>query len=191
MQSAYQHIAVPFGLVNPRGKETALPAFCTGSMVVGSGVVEVSEMKVFHLPALRRAAKGFAAVVACTVTVHHACAQDDEAGDDRGLTEYEISCMPCHGLEGRGDGEKAAGLSKVPSDLTAIAKANGGVFPEKRVREMIDGRADVGAHGAREMPVWGERYRVSNDPSDTAKDVDKRARALIDALVRYLRSIQE
>lgn len=147
-------------------------------------------MTVLFRSAARCAGLVLAAVLAVTAPLT-ARAQDDEGGDDRGLTEYEISCMSCHGLEGRGDGEKAAGLSKVPSDLTAIAKANGGVFPEQRVREMIDGRAVAGAHGAREMPVWGERYRVSDDPADTAKDVDKRARALIDALVGYLKSIQE
>lgn len=118
-------------------------------------------------------------------------AQDEEAEDDRALTEYEISCMKCHGQTGKGDGPTAAKLSKPPADLTRIAAANGGVFPEKRVRDMIDGRADVTSHGARDMPVWGTRYRVSADPDDKPRDVDKRARDLIEQLVAFLKSIQE
>ena len=116
--------------------------------------------------------------------------EDAEAGD-RGITEYEISCMPCHGVDGRGGGPAAKGLARKPADLTQIAKANGGVFPVKRIADTIDGRAAVVAHGAREMPVWGARYRVSDDPQDKPSDVDRRARALIKALVEYLQAIQE
>lgn len=120
-----------------------------------------------------------------------ACAQDDEEADDRGLTEYEVACMPCHGIDGKGDGPSASSLSKRPGDLTQIEKANGGIFPEQRVRDMIDGRADVSAHGPRAMPVWGMRYRAPIDTSDTAKEADKRARDLIDALVDYLKTMQQ
>lgn len=131
----------------------------------------------------------FAVLATLAVT---ASAQDEDAEDDHmGLTEYEISCMPCHGRDGRGDGPMANGLAKKPADLTQIAKANGGVFPVKKVTAMIDGRAAVIAHGAREMPVWGARYRTSDDPQDTPSDIDKRARALIAALVEYLTAIQE
>ncbi len=118
-------------------------------------------------------------------------AQDDVDGDDRALTEYEISCMDCHGPDGHGDGPMAPRLSKRPADLTKIAKSNGGVFPEKRIMEMIDGQAAIAARGVREMPAWGARYRVSADPDDKASDVDKRARVLINQLVGYLKSIQE
>lgn len=118
-------------------------------------------------------------------------AQDEEEADDRGLTEYEVACMPCHGVSGKGDGPAATGLSKRPADLTQIEAANGGVFPEQRVRDMIDGRSDVEAHGVRDMPVWGQRYRVPIDETDTAKEADQRARALIDALVDYLKTLQE
>lgn len=117
-----------------------------------------------------------------------ALSQDD---DDTGITEYEIACMSCHGAEGRGDGPLASTLAKPPSDLTGIARANGGEYPRERVRETIDGREAVAAHGDRDMPVWGERYRTAPDPEDTESTVDMRARAQIDALVRYIESIQE
>ena len=114
-----------------------------------------------------------------------------QADDEHlGLTEYELACMPCHGVDGRGDGSLAKGLNTPPSDLTQIAKSNGGKFPTARVTEFIDGRAAVAAHGARDMPVWGDRYRVSGSPDETRRDVERRARAQLQALVRYLETIQ-
>jgi hypothetical protein len=57
--------------------------------------------------------------------------------------------------------------------------------------EIIDGRAIVSAHGQREMPVWGDRYRVQVEESERASAIDRRARAQISALVEYLRTLQE
>jgi hypothetical protein len=108
-----------------------------------------------------------------------------------GIVEYEISCMPCHGLDGRGDGPRAKTLKVGPADLTKIAQSNRGVFPSEKVAEIIDGRATVAAHGMREMPVWGNRYRVSVEAGDNPIDIERRAREQIAALVRYLKSIQK
>lgn len=132
-----------------------------------------------------------ASAVLAFASLAMAAAQEEEDIDDRGLTEYEIACMPCHGVNGKGDGPDAGRLSRPPADLTRLEDANGGVFPEQRVRDMIDGRSDVKSHGPREMPVWGRRYRVLIDAGDTSKEADKRARALIDALVDYLKMLQE
>ena len=108
-----------------------------------------------------------------------------------GIIEYEISCMPCHGVDGRGDGRMARTLNTAPADLTQIAKANNGKFPFNKVTEIIDGRAIVAAHGAREMPVWGDRYRKRVDPTESAATIEQRARTQIAALARYLESIQD
>ena len=117
---------------------------------------------------------------------------DVNADDEHlGIAEFEIACMPCHGLEGRGDGPLARTLKVVPADLTQIAKSNQGRFPAKKVSEIIDGRATVAAHGARDMPVWGDRYRVATEAGENPKEVELRARAQIDALVQYLEGIQE
>jgi mono/diheme cytochrome c family protein len=132
-----------------------------------------------------------ASVFAVIVCVSLAHSQDGEEADDRGLSEYEIACMPCHGVNGKGDGPDAAKLSKPPTDLSRLEAENGGNFPDKRVRDMIDGRAAVKSHGPRDMPVWGRRYRVPIDEVDTSSEADKRARALIDALVEYLKTLQE
>jgi mono/diheme cytochrome c family protein len=107
-----------------------------------------------------------------------------------GITEYELACMACHGVDGRGDGPLAKTLKARPADLTQISKANGGRFPSRKVGEMIDGRAAVAAHGSREMPVWGDRYRAAGS-GDSPKMVEQRARAQIGALVRYLETLQE
>lgn len=143
-----------------------------------------------HTSVVLRVAMGVAAL-ALAASVLSAHAQDEEQIDDRGLTEYEIACMPCHGVNGKGDGPDAGKLSKAPADLARLEADNGGKFPEQRVRDMIDGRTDVKSHGPREMPVWGRRYRVPIDSEDTSKEADKRARALIDALVEYLKTLQE
>lgn len=107
---------------------------------------------------------------------------------DLGKSEYESSCASCHGVLGKGDGPMVGLLTKPPSDLTTLARRNGGVFPVQRISEMIDGRTSVmiGSHGAREMPVWGHVYR-----SEDTQPRDLHARNRISALVDYLARIQE
>jgi mono/diheme cytochrome c family protein len=106
---------------------------------------------------------------------------------DLGKSEYESSCASCHGVSGKGDGAMVGMLTKPPSDLTTLARRNGGVFPVQRISEMIDGRTSVmiGSHGAREMPVWGHVYR-----SEDTQPRDLHARNRISALVDYLARIQ-
>lgn len=124
-------------------------------------------------------------IVVCEVS-REATAQDYH----RGIVEYEIACMPCHGIAGRGDGRLAKALKTPPADLTRIARANKGVFPSRRIAEIIDGRTIVAGHGKREMPAWGDRYSAPVS-GETAAMVEKRVRAQINALAEYLRSIQE
>jgi hypothetical protein len=108
-----------------------------------------------------------------------------------GVIEYEISCMPCHGMQGHGDGRLAHALQTRPADLTQIAKTNNGEFPAGKVADIIDGRTIVAMHGPREMPVWGDRYRKAIGPNEPAASIERRARTQIRALVRYLETIQE
>jgi len=108
----------------------------------------------------------------------------------RGIVEYEVACMPCHGIDGRGDGQLAKTLTTPPADLTQIARSNKGEFPSARIAEIIDGRAIVAAHGQREMPIWGDRYSVAIAGESPAM-VEKRVRAQIDALIDYLKTIQK
>jgi mono/diheme cytochrome c family protein len=120
-----------------------------------------------------------------------AVSAQEDGEDPVGLTEYELACMPCHGLDGKGDGPKAKTLTMMPADLTQIKARNGGIFPSRAIYDMIDGRGVIPAHGQRDMPVWGERYRKTGDEGEDPAAVDQRARDLIEALVGYLESIQQ
>lgn len=121
------------------------------------------------------------------------CLSGPAAGEDPhlGLIEYEIACMPCHGVEGRGDGPLAGKLPNKPSDLTRITKANGGRFPSNEIARIIDGRKLSSAHRRRTMPIWGERYRRRIDDQETAVTIERRARHRIEALVRYIETLQQ
>jgi mono/diheme cytochrome c family protein len=102
-----------------------------------------------------------------------------------GAQLFRNHCAPCHGTSGRGDGPVAEVLRKRPADLTKYAVMNGGIVPVERLRRVIDGR-DVPSHGDRSMPVWGVTLRTSRDGGGY-DSVDAR----IDALLRYIQSIQE
>ena len=104
----------------------------------------------------------------------------------RGATLYRIHCASCHGSKGTGDGPVASALRTKPADLTTLARRADGKFPEERVRSTIDGRTDVGAHGVREMPVWGLSFAEPGRDAQREGEVD----AEIRALVRYLASLQ-
>jgi mono/diheme cytochrome c family protein len=108
----------------------------------------------------------------------------------RGMVEYEVACMPCHGIDGRGDGRLAPTLKTRPADLTQIARSNKGRFPAARIAAIIDGRDVMAAHGQREMPIWGDRYRKPI-PGEKPAMAEKRVRAQINALIDYLKSIQK
>ena len=106
---------------------------------------------------------------------------------DPGRFLFRVHCVSCHGSEGRGDGAMREVLTIEPSDLTAISKRNGGDFPTDLVIEIIDGRRNLPAHGAREMPVWGITFQTLDLDTNQESEVERR----IQDLVAYLESIQE
>jgi mono/diheme cytochrome c family protein len=103
---------------------------------------------------------------------------------DFGKMAYRTSCADCHGIDGKGDGPKAAELKKKPSDLTVEAKNNNGVFPVQSIYEIIDGRKPIPASGPRQMPIWGQAF-LSFGP-DSQRIPENRIMAIID----YLKRIQ-
>jgi mono/diheme cytochrome c family protein len=107
-----------------------------------------------------------------------------------GKREFQRSCAPCHGVDATGDGLSAAVLNVKPADLTQLSKKHGGVFLFWRVYEEIEGSKEVviRGHGTREMPIWGERFRLERSASEEHK-TGVRGRLL--SLVYYLQSIQE
>ncbi|QJD17701.1 c-type cytochrome [Paracoccus sanguinis] len=72
----------------------------------------------------------------------------------QGAADYARYCVACHGPTGRGDGPAAAGLSPRPTDLTQLARRNGGTFPRLRVMARIDGYT-MGKTDS-PMPQFGE-----------------------------------
>lgn len=112
-----------------------------------------------------------------------------------GEFEYQNSCVSCHGVSGKGDGPVTDFLSgAVVPDLTVLQSNNGGVFPVTAVFDTIDGSDTASAHGTRDMPIWGQRFRERasgrNDPDFAILDTEGYARTRTLALIEYLASIQ-
>lgn len=108
-----------------------------------------------------------------------------------GRRDYLNYCAACHGPDARGDGTLGEFLNIAVPDLTRLSKLNAGIFPEEKVVEVIDGRADVKVHGMRDMPVWGDwfnREAASSDTSKAARELVVNDR--IASLVNYIKSIQ-
>lgn len=136
-----------------------------------------------------------AAVSVCMASTALAQAKP-KARVDFGELEYRSSCAVCHGANGKGKGEFNPYLAKPATDLTTLAKANGGVFPLQRVYEVIDGRQTIPSHGTRDMPIWGLRYSVeAGTQLQYAEvpgpfDTEALVRARILALVEYINRLQ-
>jgi mono/diheme cytochrome c family protein len=115
-----------------------------------------------------------------------------QAKVDPGKLEYEAHCAVCHGVTGKGDGPYGLYLTRRPSDLTVLAKNNGGALPVLQVYELIDGTREVGAHGTRTMPVWGRAYRLEAGEYyfGAPYDPEPYVRMRILALVDYINRIQ-
>ena len=106
-----------------------------------------------------------------------------------GLTEYQRSCAVCHGIDAKGKGIMADTLKKKPADLTNLSKRNGGHFPHQRVYQTIEGLDQLEAHGTREMPIWGKKYR--DEARSKFDDEYLYLRGRMFELIIYLQSVQE
>ena len=134
-----------------------------------------------------RTALVFAATALVVSAALTAKPQKESAGAtqaDRGRALYVDYCASCHGASGRGDGPASESFRMRPADLTQLAKQNGGVFVTDRIQRIVDGRS-VKAHGSIEMPVWGDVFKRRHGLDSEG------VKARIEAIVQYLRSIQE
>lgn len=114
------------------------------------------------------------------------------AGDvELGRQEYDTRCAICHGPAGKGDGPYVKQLKAGSSDITMLAKINGGKFPTAQVLEVLDGRSEVQAHGPREMPLWGDIYLAEGPHDKNAKDREGYVNEHLRALIAYLETLQE
>ncbi|MBL8381757.1 MAG: c-type cytochrome [Burkholderiales bacterium] len=142
---------------------------------------------------MSRGRTGFTAVAMWAVLA--ASAGQALAADrvDVGKNEYENACAVCHGALGKGDGPMQTQLTRRVPDLTVLARANNGVFPFDLVYQTIDGRREVGAHGSRDMPVWGRTFRMQSSvyfENHPVYDRESAARSRILALTEYVFRLQ-
>ena len=108
-------------------------------------------------------------------------ARPDEVAEGRRL--FLQYCASCHGIKGEGNGPIAPQLTTPPANLRLLSQRYGNPLPEDQIARFIDGRAEVKAHGPRDMPVWGRRFQ--QESGDEAK-----VKGRIRKLVAYLQSIQ-
>jgi mono/diheme cytochrome c family protein len=71
---------------------------------------------------------------------------------------YDTYCAVCHGNDGKGGGPAAEALKVPPTNLTTLARKNGGKYPSDHVMNAIRGDLRLPAHGSKEMPVWGKLF---------------------------------
>lgn len=125
------------------------------------------------------------AVSAC-VALFAVNAPADENVEAAGKARFMENCAVCHGADAKGGGPFTPLLKSAPNDLTKLSQGAGGEFPFNRVYDAIDGRASVkGAHGSKDMPIWGGEWKGSSVAAETA------VRGQILEMIIYLRSIQQ
>ena len=127
------------------------------------------------------------ALLAFSICAIGRAASAEDATLRAGRDLFEKHCELCHGAEGKGDGPLSDELKVPPADLTGISSRRGGTFPEVEIREIIDGRRAVRAHGKSGMPVWG---RVFGGQAIAGKVDEAAVKQKLDQLVAFLRSIQ-
>lgn len=71
---------------------------------------------------------------------------------------YENYCAVCHGKDGKGNGPATDALKTAPTNLTQLAKNNGGKYPSDKVSNTIRGDQNIPAHGSKDMPIWGNVF---------------------------------
>lgn len=77
---------------------------------------------------------------------------------DFGRQEFDSRCASCHGKDGKGNGWLSFFLNVQPTDLTTLAKKNGGILPIDRIYQSISGEG-IAVHGPTDMPAWGKTYK--------------------------------
>jgi mono/diheme cytochrome c family protein len=113
------------------------------------------------------------------------------AAAQSGKQDYEKYCTDCHGSGGRGNGPalQAIPMNPPPSDLTQLAKKNGGKFPFDEVVDIIDGRKNIPSHERLQMPFLGTTLQKPGQEFTPESDAAVKKR--IDAMARYVETFQQ
>ena len=102
-----------------------------------------------------------------------------------GKEMFNSYCAVCHGRDGKGSGPAAAAMKSSPTDLTALAKQNGGKYPASHVAAVLKGQALTPAHGSQDMPIWGPLF------SSISQGHEGQVQQRITNLTDYIGGLQE
>jgi hypothetical protein len=101
-----------------------------------------------------------------------------------GADLFHAYCASCHGADAKGAGPVASALTSNVPDLTTISKRNGGIFPSKRIEQIVAGNGLIIAHGSREMPIWGPIFHQIQEDRDLGN-------IRLHNVTKYIESIQQ
>ena len=106
------------------------------------------------------------------------------APSNSGKEMFKSYCAVCHGVDGKGNGPAATAMKTPPTDMTALAKNNGGQYPASHVAAVIRGQAVTPSHGSQDMPVWGPLF------SSISQGHEAQVQQRITNLVNYIETLQ-
>jgi mono/diheme cytochrome c family protein len=106
------------------------------------------------------------------------------APSNSGKEMFNSYCAVCHGKDGKGNGPAASAMKTPPTDLTLLAKNNGGKYPSSHVAAVIKGQATTPSHGSQDMPVWGPLF------SSISQGHEGQVQQRITNLVTYIEGLQ-
>jgi mono/diheme cytochrome c family protein len=109
------------------------------------------------------------------------------AADHPGKAPFDQYCASCHGPAADGTGPVATEMKVAPPDLRKLGQKYGTPLPKPKLRELVDGREMLRAHGTSDMPVWGEQL-VSNVPPTANTTFFKRGTIIV--ILDYLETLQ-
>jgi mono/diheme cytochrome c family protein len=101
-----------------------------------------------------------------------------------GREMFDSYCAVCHAKDAKGNGPAASAMKTAPSDLTQLAKNNGGKYPAAHVAAVLKGQAMSPSHGSQDMPIWGPLFSSISQGHQT--QVQQR----ISNLVSYIDTLQ-
>jgi mono/diheme cytochrome c family protein len=101
-----------------------------------------------------------------------------------GKEMYNSYCAVCHGTDARGNGPAASAMKTQPTDLTLLAKNNGGKYPAAHISSVLKGQALTPSHGSQDMPIWGPLF------SSISQGHEAQVQQRITNLVTYMEGVQ-
>jgi len=101
-----------------------------------------------------------------------------------GKEMFNSYCAVCHGKDAKGSGPAASAMKAAPTDLTALAKSNGGKYPAAHVAAILRGQASTPSHGSQDMPIWGPLF------SSLSQGHESQVQQRITNLVNYVEGVQ-